>query len=94
MLAEFKEHMIGQRSGDASVIDVRITDGWDYVYTEEYLRVELVLADPPSGMEFWPHSDVHELQRRGRAELERLRVAPSWFVAFAYRADFDEESTE
>jgi hypothetical protein len=82
-LEEFRTHMVGQRSNDASVIEVR----YDYSINadaEEYLLVELVLADPPPGVLFWPHRDVHELQRRGEVEMQRLRIAPPYFVDFTY----------
>jgi hypothetical protein len=88
-----RDRMVGQSSGVVNVIDVR----YEYPINqdnEEYLRVVLILSDPPTDRVTWPIEDVHELCRRGEEEVERLRLAPPYFVATSSRPDLDEWDEE
>lgn len=94
-LAEFRERMIGQHSGDTRVVDVR----YEYPFNEqgeEYLWAELVLADPPPGAATWPGDEVTDLQLRGEDEAAQLGVAPPYIVMFGSlpRPDEDDEEAD
>jgi hypothetical protein len=79
-----RERMIGQRSDSgAQVVDVRYEDRINED-AEEYLRVVLILSDPPPGQVIWPIDEVHELRRRARVQLLELQIRPPFFVAFSY----------
>jgi hypothetical protein len=81
-LNQLRWRMVGERHGVVSVRDVR----FEYLVNEaaeEYLRVVLVLSDPPGNRVGWPIDDIHELRRKAQVELADLRIAPPYFVAFS-----------
>lgn len=93
-LAQLRAHMVGQRAGVTTVTDVT----YEYPVNEdmeEYLCVNLVLADPPSKEDLWPSDDIYDLIRRGREEVRRLRIAPPFFVTFKSQPEeWDEDEEE
>jgi hypothetical protein len=89
---ELRERLIGARSGNVAVTDVRIKL-YDYLlegFLVESTNVDLVLSDPPHP-ETWPWENTQELRERAHQEAAQLGITPQVKVYLTTRPGYDDE---
>jgi hypothetical protein len=88
-LEALQERMRGARSGEVEVLDVRLDHDLDEEM-DEYVRITLVLSDPPPGRETWPLVSVQDLTRRTYVAADGLEIKSRLVVTRRTREDYEE----
>ena len=81
---ELPAALTNQEAGGTRVVGARVSYREDSE-GEPAVFVELILSDPPAGMDTWPVEDVWALRRAVREAIENLdpELDMSWFISLA-----------